>query len=927
MQEENAKMETQNMDVSVLIAARKEPFLTRTVEDVLAKSRANTEVIVVADGYNPDPLPDDSRVKLIKTEDNIGQRAAVNLAAKNASGRYVMKLDAHCMLDEGFDVKLMADCEYDWTVVPRMYQLDVNRWEPKWHKKTDFMFIRSPQAADHPFRLEYYDARTARAFKQEYKAYKEASWRQGDICDTMCCIGACWFLRRDRFWELGGMDENHAHWGQMGIEIACKSWLSGGRLVVNKKTWFAHMWRRSAPWQLDQHTVEKSRRYSMDLWINNKWEKQKLPLDWLVRRFSPVPTWNGHLQTQEQLPKVSDLTLLYYTANVVDVNLGQKVLDQLCYACPDTPIISVSQRAMEIGQNICVGDIGRSLHNIYKQVLIGAREVKTKYVALVEDDCLYVPEHFQHRPSNDNVFAYNLNRWLLHADRENVYSYRKRAILSQCIAPTKLLIECLEQREGKEIPKKYCGEMGLFERKLGLKEYAYETFMTNEPNCVVCHNKNTSGRKTWGKDTPPQGTENPTKSIEPWGNADNLLKTLFDTKAAENAKKSENAEEMETEDMPATSVRSWYRGQHSYLASIIFDINELKEHMLDFADKRRPGRAERRLATLPDFVKRIADNTLPEDFTTHPWFDHLCDLYGGWSYEHRKQRVLQIMNETIAIYADIRDHGLKQPLDMWREGKTKIVFNRGWRRFFIMWELHTRGIRNFAKIPARVASSREAFLKYNPAPDVKHWSAGPVKADSIHGLAQAQFARYGALATDKFWVHGYTHIYDRHFAHLRDKKIKLLELGIFRGASLRLWHDAFKRARIYGVDKNSHGWEKFVTRRQTRIKTFTGRQEDATFLRETVGADGPFDIIIDDAGHRPEQQLAAFEALWPKVAPCGIYVIEDLHGNYWGRKAPTGPLMVDRIKGLFENLFQINDDMQTASITAYYNIAFVEKTR
>jgi len=901
----------EHVDVSVLIAARKEPHLGRTIDSVLANRRARTEVIVVADGYEPADIPANEAVTVIKTKGNVGQRRAVNMAAEAASGKYIMKLDAHCNLDEGFDVKLMEGCEYNWTVVPRMYQLDEETWEPKRRKKTDFMFIRSPEAEVDPFKIAYYDAKTAREHREEYKAYKQAGWRRGNLCDTMTCIGACWFMRRDRYWELGGLDEQHAQWGQMGVELSCKSWLSGGRMVVNKNTWFAHLWRRKAPWGLTQHDVKKSWSYSVDLWMNNKWPKQTLPFEWLVRRFAPVPTWNGHKEPVAVKPVTTDLTLLYYTANVVDPQLGQKVLDQLTHACPDTAIVSVSQKPIQVGTNICVGDIGRSLQNIYMQVLAGAREVKTKYVALVEDDCLYVPGHFQHRPTSDDVFAYNLNRWLLHADRGRIYSYRKRPILSQCIAPTKLLIECLAQREGQDIPKKYSGEMGLFEGKLGLKEYSYETFETGEPNVVVCHDKNTSGRKTWGKDAETRTT------LDPWGDATELLGKLFGTEEA-------MIEKEPVSEKPKKP--SWKRSQHSYLASIIFDINELKEHMLEFADKRRPGRAERRLATLPDFVRRIADDDLPEDFTTHPWFDHLCDLYRGWSMEHRKARVLQIMAETVRIYADIRDHGLKSPLDMWREGDG-LVFNRGWRRFFIMWELHTRGIRDFSKIPVRVASSREAFVKYNPQPDAKHWSAGPVDDNSIHGLAMKQFARYGAIATDKYWVHGYTHVYDRHFAHLRKRRVKLLELGIFRGASLRLWNDVFPKGRIYGLDKNSKGWEKFVNHRTRRIKTFTGRQEDQDYLRDTVGAAGPFDIIIDDAGHRPDQQLSAFEALWPKVAPCGIYVIEDLHGNFWKRKAPNGPVMVDRIKGIIDNLFTINDDMACASVTSYYNIAFIEKTR
>ncbi|MGB2864817.1 MAG: glycosyltransferase family A protein, partial [Sedimentisphaerales bacterium] len=483
--------------VSILIPARNEIYLSKTIENILSNARGDIEIIVVCDGYQPEPsLPDDDRIIEIRNCRAKGQRQAINEAARVASGKYILKLDAHCAVDEGFDVKLAACCEYDWTVIPRLYQLDAEKWEPKWRKKTDFMFFRSPDAKEHPFRIDYYDARTAKEFREEYRAYKEAEWRKGDICDTMASLGAAWFMHRERFWELGGMDEGHGHWGQMGVELACKTWLSGGRQVVNKKTWFAHLWRAHAPWKLTQRQVDKAREYSKNLWMNDKWPLQKRQLSWLIEKFSPVPTWDGKFEK-----RVSDLTLLYYTSNRINKTFRDKVLDQLKFTC-NAPIVSVSQKPMALGKNICIGEIGASLQNIYNQVLVGLREVKTEYVALVEDDCLYVPEHFNYRPKD--CFAYNLNRWLLHADRDEVYSYRRRPILSQCIAPTKILLDCLSQREGRNISKKHSGEPGLFEKKLGLKEYPYETFETKEPNVVVCHNKNTSGRKTWGKDAEPR---------------------------------------------------------------------------------------------------------------------------------------------------------------------------------------------------------------------------------------------------------------------------------------------------------------------------------------------------------------------------------------------------------------------------------------
>jgi hypothetical protein len=937
-----------NNSVSVLIAARNEPYLGQTIADVLAKARGDIEVIVVLDAYWPEHLPpeysDHERVTIIHPGRNIGQRPAVNEAARIAKGKYIFKLDAHCMVDEGFDVKLAADCEYDWTVIPRMYQLDAEHWKPKLGKKTDFMFFRAPDADEHPFRIDYYDGRIAHKFCEEYRAYKNATWRQGDICDTMTCIGAGWFMHRDRFWELGGMDEEHGHWGQMGVELSCKTWLSGGRMVVNKKTWFAHLWRGHAPWKLTQKQVDKAREYSKDLWLSGKWPLQKRPLSWLIEKFAPVPTWADY-QFNEPKTKgepinpqnTGDLTLLYYTANRIDETFRDKVIAQLQYASPNTLVITVSQKPMgsddDIGYNICVGEIGASLQNIYKQVLAGLREVKTEYVALVEDDCLYVPEHFTFRPTH---IAYNLNRWLLHADSEHVFSYRRRPILSQCIAPTKLLLECLQQREGKDIPKKYSGEPGLFEGKLGLKEYPYETFETKEPNVVVCHNKNTSGRKYLGKDAEPRS------ELPPWGRAWDLLMALGLIEGRDNSStpsissgtmedetnEESHDKEDEEQNMAKFGRGSWKRWQHSYIGSIIFGMDEIMGQLMNFADRRRPGRAERRMKTLPPFVERIANQELSSPFEEQqlrddPWFAYLCELYPTWRKSKREARVLQIMRETVKLFHDIKENGLKSPLDMWREGKDRLILHRGWRRLIIMHELHKRGLRDFSRVPVRVFKSKAIFQKYAPSPK---WAEGPVDDNSIHGLAMKQFCERGIYATDKYWVHGYIRQYDRHFAHLRDKPVKLLEIGVFRGASLLLWKEAFPKGQIFGLDKNTAIWQKFL-KGQQRIHVFVGKQEDESFLKAQVIPAGPYDIIVDDGGHTPEEQLASFNQLWPHLAPGGIYVIEDMHGNYWEKRAKNGPLMAERIKAMIDETVGTNDCLDYQSLAVYYNIAFIEKNR
>jgi len=273
--------------VSIIIPARNEIYLEKTIRNILDNAEGEIEVLAILDGYIPDPQIDmkDDRVLFIHNQESIGQRQSINLGARMAKGEYIMKLDAHCAVDKGFDIKLAKDCEYDWTVVPRMYNLDVETWEPKLHKRTDYMYISSP-TGEKPFRASYYTGKKYRALHIIESNHL--------IDDTMCCMGPGWFMHKDRFWELDGMDEGHGGWGQMGIEVACKAWLSGGALKVNKNTWFAHWFRGGGgpgfPYHITGNDQEKARVYSRDLWLNNKWNKKKRDFQWLVDKFNP-PEW------------------------------------------------------------------------------------------------------------------------------------------------------------------------------------------------------------------------------------------------------------------------------------------------------------------------------------------------------------------------------------------------------------------------------------------------------------------------------------------------------------------------------------------------------------------------------------------------------------------------------------------------------------
>ena len=301
-------------DLSVIIPARNEIFLAKTIERVLATIEADTEVIAICDGYWPDPpIVDHPRVNVLHYTESIGQRAATNAGARLSTAKYVMKLDAHCDLDQGFDRKLIEDCQPDWTMVPMMFNLHGFDWQCKncGHRTYQGPKLihceQCKQDSEHEMVVVWKPRRARLTVSWRFDSDMHFQyWREhgrrpeckGKIIDTMSFIGACWFMERDRYWYLEGLDEGHGSWGQVGTEVACKSWLSGGRLCTTKKTWFSHMFRTkndgfSFPYPMSGNQIKRAQDYSKDLWLNNKWPRAVRPLSWLVDKFKPVPGWEN----------------------------------------------------------------------------------------------------------------------------------------------------------------------------------------------------------------------------------------------------------------------------------------------------------------------------------------------------------------------------------------------------------------------------------------------------------------------------------------------------------------------------------------------------------------------------------------------------------------------------------------------------------
>lgn len=309
--------------LSILIPSRHEEFLAKTIQDILENTSDQTEIIAVLDGeWSNPPVAQHPRVNVIYLPESIGQRAATNLACRLSKAKYVAKVDAHTAYDKDWDLKMFEAYEKtgdNTTMVSTMRNLHTFDWVckcgfthyqdkgkicPQCGNEMKKKMIWQPRPGTRNWSY-CFDSEPHFQYFREYGKRPEVI-AQGDLTETMSLQGSCFMLTREKYWELDICDEALGSWGSQGIEVAVKTWLSGGKVIVNHKTWYAHMFRTKAqngfgfPYPLSGRQVDNAKSKVRDLFFNNKWDKAIYPLSWLLKKFSPVPGW-----TKEDLDKLN----------------------------------------------------------------------------------------------------------------------------------------------------------------------------------------------------------------------------------------------------------------------------------------------------------------------------------------------------------------------------------------------------------------------------------------------------------------------------------------------------------------------------------------------------------------------------------------------------------------------------------------------
>ena len=341
-------------DLSIIIPSRNEEFLTNTIDGIVKNKRGKTQVIVGLDGQWPTtPIKNHPDVVVLFFPESIGQRAISNRCARVSDSKYLMKVDAHCAFDEGFDVKMLEKMEDDITMVPVMRNLHAFDWvcknghrryqspsgpckecgEPT-EKDIKWIAKKNPQSVSYCFDSEPH----FQYFKEWTKTQTYKDQLKTGLTETMSLQGSCFMLTREKYWELNICDENFGSWGSQGIEVAVKTWLSGGRCLVNHTTFYAHMFRTqggdfSFPYPQSSKDVAHAKKTAKQQFIEGTWGGAKYPLQWLLRKFWPVKGWT-----------LSDLESI--GSNIVDSSVSLPCPDSVANLTPSFFPINVGGKEM-----------------------------------------------------------------------------------------------------------------------------------------------------------------------------------------------------------------------------------------------------------------------------------------------------------------------------------------------------------------------------------------------------------------------------------------------------------------------------------------------------------------------------------------------------------------------------------------------------
>ncbi len=294
--------------VSIVVPSRNEKLLQPTISDLLAKATGEIEIFAVLDGgpWPDPPLTEDPRLIVVRHPEPLGMRQSLNEVSKIATGKYLMKVDAHCIFSEGYDEVLQASCEEDWIAVPTRHSLDANVWMEQYALGDDGdvdLAVRhrhfNYHALTYPYRATEYGAGFhGVTFSQQENRRINEETKDVRVDDLLSFQGSCWFQHLSNFNRLGPLDHEKFDFYQESQCVGLRTWLTGGRCVIVKDTHYCHAHkgkenkgadgRKGRGFYLSLVKMRLSEDRMVEQCLNNRWPNQTRTFDSLIEQFWPL---------------------------------------------------------------------------------------------------------------------------------------------------------------------------------------------------------------------------------------------------------------------------------------------------------------------------------------------------------------------------------------------------------------------------------------------------------------------------------------------------------------------------------------------------------------------------------------------------------------------------------------------------------------
>lgn len=234
--------------ISFIITAKNEPYLEKTIGDLLDNLETNNAEIIAEE--------DDGR----------GQRAMINKLVAQSENDIICKVDAHCTFGPGFDRLLLEDLDERTVIAPALYPLDGETWTINHHNPMHNYAFNTKLIMEHVPSAE------------------------GKVVETMCMQGSFFMCHKKFFYEANLCDESLGSWGSQACELGIQTWYNSGRCLTSKKTYYGHVFRHKDtdfPYTRNKEDIDATYNKFINKYkdYDFRWlvEKFNYPLDWHER--------------------------------------------------------------------------------------------------------------------------------------------------------------------------------------------------------------------------------------------------------------------------------------------------------------------------------------------------------------------------------------------------------------------------------------------------------------------------------------------------------------------------------------------------------------------------------------------------------------------------------------------------------------------